>query len=309
MAKKVLLTGATGFIGRRLLTRLLEKGHQVRAVSRRPPAALDLPAHPNLELYQGDALDASALPEMLEGMDAAFYLIHSMEGGVGNEDLFVERDRQAALNFSRAAKQANLSQVIYLSGLEPKEEVSKHLRSRNDVEIYLGEHGVPVTVLRAGFIIGPGSAGFSMLQGIVGQMRTMMISRELHHKTQPAFVEDVVEALATCLEHPEVTAGETFELGSKEVVEYFDIVRDFCACAGREVNFIEVPWVPQKIAATYIASVSGLPFALVAALAEGLNIDLFVENERLYELFPHIHRTSPAEAMRFAFREITAAAE
>ena len=102
MAKKVLLTGATGFIGRRLLTRLLEKGHQVRAVSRRPPAALDLPAHPNLELYQGDALDASALPEMLEGMDAAFYLIHSMEGGVGNEDLFVERDRQAALNFSRA---------------------------------------------------------------------------------------------------------------------------------------------------------------------------------------------------------------
>jgi len=309
MSKRVLLTGATGFIGRRLLTRLLEHGHKVRAVSRRPPSALDLPNHPNIELYQGDALDAGALPAMLEGMDAAFYLIHSMEGGVGNEEAFVEQDRKAALNFSRAAAEANLKQIIYLSGLEPKEEVSKHLRSRNDVEVYLGEHGVPVTVLRAGFIIGPGSAGFSMLQGIVGQMRTMMISRELHHETQPAFVDDVVEALATCLEHPDKTAGQVFEVGSREVVEYFDIVRDFCACAGREVNFIEVPWVPQKIAATYISSVSGLPFALVAALAEGLNIDLYVENEKLYDLFPHIPRTSPAEAMRTAFRELAGAAE
>lgn len=301
--RKVLLTGATGFIGRRLLERLLEAGHQVRAVSRRAPEKLDLPAHPNLELMRGDALQASDLDRMLEGMDAAYYLIHSMEGDVGEEDLFIDRDRQAALNFSSAARVAGLDQIIYLSGLEPDEEISRHLRSRNDVERYLATDGVPVTVLRAGFIIGPESAGFQMLRGIVSNMDTMMISSELKHRTQPAFVHDVIEALAKSLEYPEKTRGECFEVGSKEVVSYFDIIRHFCQEAGREVRFLEVPWVPHKIVATYIAASSGLPYALITALAQGLNIDLLITNEALYERFPEIERTPPRVAMKRAWDE------
>lgn len=306
MGRDVLLTGATGFIGRRVLPRLLEAGHRVRAVSRRPPHRVNLPAHPNLEVVQGDALSERDLPAILEGMEAAFYLIHSMEGGVGDEERFVERDRQAALNFSRAAREAGLDQIIYLSGLEPTEEISKHLRSRNDVERYLGQHGVPVTVLRAGFIIGPESAGFQMLNGIVGNMRSIMISSDLHHRTQPAFVGDIVEALARCLEHPARTRGQLYEVGSREVVEYFDIIRDFCACAGKEVEFLEVPWVPTRVAATYISAVSGLPYALIAALADGLRVDLYVTNEALYEAFPDLPRTPPAEAMRRAWQEVRA---
>lgn len=301
--RKIVLTGVTGFIGQRVLPRLLDAGHTVRAVTRRDPKRLKLPAHPRLEVVQGDALSARDLPRIVSGMDAALYLIHSMEGGVGDEVRFIERDRDAAHNFSAASRVAGLSQIVYLSGLEPDEEVSKHLRSRNDVEKYLARDGVPVTVIRAGFIIGPESAGFQMLRGIVSQMRTMMISAELHHKTQPAFVDDVVEALVRCVEHPELTRGMCFEVGSRERVEYFDIIRDFCACMGREVSFLEVPWVPRAAAAAYIAASSGLPYALIAALAEGLNVDLFVTNERLYELFPDLPRTAPAEAMRRAWRE------
>ena len=303
---KVLLTGVTGFIGQKLLPRLLEAGHKVRAVSRRARAQLNLPEHPNLEVFQGDALKEEDLEAMLDGVSAAFYLIHSMEGGVTEANAFIERDKQAALNFSKAAARAKLSQIIYVSGLKPEQEVSAHLRSRNDVEAYLGEHGVPVTVLRAGFIIGAGSAGFSMLRGLTNNMTTMMIPTQMHHRTQPAYAEDVVEALATCLEHPEKARGKVFEVGSREIVEYFDIIQDFCACAGHAMTFLEVPWVPQKIAATYISMVSDLPYALVSALSEGLNIDLLVTDTSLYELFPHIPRTTPAEAMRRAFSSFDA---
>ncbi len=296
-----LLTGATGFIGRRLLARLLERGHRVRAVSRRPAHKLDLPDHPNLELYRGDALDPKDLDGMFEGCDAAFYLIHSMEGGVADVDAFVERDREAALNFSKAAAEAGIEQIIYVSGLEPEEEVSAHLRSRNDVELYLGEYDVPVTVLRAGFIIGPESAGFQMLDGITGQMSLMMISEDLHHETQPAYVADVVEALALCAEHPEKVRGEVFEIGSEEVVEYFDIIRAFCRYGNRNIEFIEVPWVPDWLASAYISTVSGLSYTLVAALAKGLRIDLYVTDTRLYEHFPELGRTPPGEAMKQAW--------
>lgn len=302
--RSVLLTGATGFIGQRVLTRLLDGGHKVRAVSRRPAHKLNLPEHDNLEIVQGDALNVQDLDAMLEGIEVAYYLIHSMEGGVGDEDAFIERDKRAALNFSSAARHAGVKQIIYLSGIEPCEEISKHLRSRNDVERYLATDGVPVTVLRAGFIIGPESAGFKMLSGIVSNMSTMMISSELKHRTQPAFVHDVIDALVLCLEHPEETAGKCFEVGSTEVVSYFDIIKEFCRGAGREIKFVEVPWIPHKVAATYISVSSGLPYALITALAEGLNIDLLIENTQLYELFPQLERTPLKNAMQDAWREV-----
>ena len=160
-----------------------------------------------------------------------------------------------------------------------------------------------MTVLRAGFIIGPESAGFQMLRGITGQMTKMMITRDLHHSTQPAFVDDVVEALALLADHSDRVRGEVFEIGSEEVVEYFDIIRLFCEFGGREMTFLEVPWVPEWLAFAYISTVSELPYALVAALAKGLRIDLFVTNMALYEAFPSLKRTSPREAMELAWKE------
>ena len=307
-ASTVLLTGATGFLGRRLLPRLLARGHTVRAVSRRPAHALSLPEHERLQTCRADVLDAASLRACLEGVDAAIYLVHSMEGGVEQAGEFIERDRRAALNFAEAAQDAGVSRILYVSGLKPTEYVSDHLSSRNDVEGYLGEYGVPVTVIRAGFIIGAGSAGFEMMKGITGKMgNTMTLSSDFRHRTQPAFAGDVVEALVACVDHPAQTRGQVFEVGSHEVVEYIDIVRAFCACAGKEVDFLEVPWVPHDVAAAYVASSSGLSYALIRALIEGLHVDLFVTNERLYQLFPELPRTSPHAAMQRAFEEDEAA--
>lgn len=303
--QRVLLTGATGFIGRRLLASLMGMAQvQVRAVSRRPPQATGLVASSALEVVQGDALEVSALPALLEGIDVAYYLIHSMEGGIGQEDTFVEKDREAALAFGQAAKDAGVKRIIYLSGLEPEVFVSKHLQSRNDVEGYLARAGVPVTTLRAGFIIGPGSAGFLMLQGLVGQLTTMMINPDLHHRTQPSYVDDVVDALALCLSHPEQTRGRTFDLGAREVVTYFELVQAFCDYKGRRVHFVQVPWVPVSFASVYVAAVSHLPYALVVSLAEGLKADVLIQDDRLYTLFPQLARTPMREAMRRSFMQL-----
>ena len=306
-SKRVLLTGATGFIGSRLLAKLLEHPEdfgEIRALSRQEPSQLELPASPGVVAVQGDIVKGEGLEEALAGVDVAYYLIHSMEGGLGEEKDFVERDKQGALNFSAAAAKAGVKQIVYVSGIKPKEFVSDHLKSRNDVEAYLGHDGVPVTVLRAGFIVGPESAGFKMMRGLTADMKTMVMPEYMHHRTQPAYVGDVVQALLeVAKDEGGVGVGKVYEVGSKEVVSYLDIVQSFCTCGGREVNFLEVPWVPQNIASLYISKVSGLSYALVSALAEGLKVDLFVENEQLYTDFPDLPRTPPHRAMYLAWQE------
>lgn len=301
---KILLTGATGFIGGRLLDALVTDGHEVRAVSRRAPEDTGLLGREGVEVAQGDVTDADALPDLLAGCELAFYMVHSMEGGPGEEDGFVERDREAARAFGRAARRAGVSRIIYLSGLEPDHFVSKHLASRNEVERELARSGVPVTVLRAGFIIGSGSAGFQMLEGIVGRMSRMLIPPDMHHVTQPTYVDDVLAALRWCVDHPEQTAGRTFDLGAEEPVSYFDLIREFCLSRDRDVVFEQVPWVPNAAAATYISAVSGLPYALVHALSEGLKVDLYAENDALYDLAPELPRTPALDAMRMACEEV-----
>lgn len=302
--ERVLLTGATGFLGGRLLAKLMERGARVRAVSRRTRAEAGLGYGDALEFVRGDVREPGDLERMMEGVDVAYYMVHSMEGGVGEEDAFVERDREAAMAFGRAAAAAGVGRIIYVSGLQPDEPVSKHLSSRNDVERYLGYMDVPVTTLRAGFIIGPGSAGFQMLKGLVGQLTLMLIPPRVYHETQPAFAEDVVDALLYCLEHPEVTRGQTFDVGSVETVRYVDLVREYCLCDGREMRFVDVPWVPVELSAVYVSAVSQVPYALIVALSAGLCTNLYVKNERLYELAPELGRTPPLEAMRLAYAEL-----
>ena len=305
--RPVVLTGATGFIGRRLLGRLLERGHHVRAVSRRAPSATGLEPHPNLEIVQADVLDASDLPQVLEGARAAFYFVHSMEGGIGDDvNAFVEKDRLAANNFGRAARDAGVEQILYLSGLKPQEEVSAHLSSRYEVELCLANWDVPVTVLRAGFIIGPQSAGFRMLQGVISRLSTMMINPDMHHQTQPVFVDDVIDALLLSLEHPSEVESQTFDLGSRETASYFDMIRSFCKHQNVEVNFVEVPWVPQTLASVYLSAVSDLPYALISSLSKGLSADLYAENEAIYDIFPQLPRTSPDDALRLSIDEARA---
>lgn len=302
----IVLTGATGFIGRRLLDALLAGGHHVRAISRRKPEQTGLPRHPNLEIMQADVLNADDLQRVLSKARAAYYLVHSMEGGVGDEHDFVEKDRQAATRFGKIAKKQGLSHILYLSGLEPDVQVSEHLSSRLEVERCLQKSGVPVTVLRAGFIIGPQSAGFRMLQGLTNHLSTLLINPDMHHNTQPAYVDDIINALVLCLEHPERTQHQTFDVGSSETTTYFEMIRTFCEQKGVNIKFVDVPWVPTDLASAFIASVSHLPYALIVSLSKGLSVDLLANNERIYELFPQLQRTSPNEAFARSLEELAA---
>ena len=297
---KVLVTGATGFIGRRLVDALLDDGEEVRAMSRRPAAQTGLPRDLRLELIQGDVQDPASLTRARHGVDALYYLVHSMEGGVGEEEAFIELDRLGARHMARAAADAGVSQIIYLSALEPPEDISAHLRSRLEVEAELRATGVPVTVLRAGFIIGPESAGFRMLRGIAGRLKVIMLHPDMHHRTQPAFIDDVITALVATRQLAPTTLNQTYDLGSREIVEYADMIRDFCRLSGRHVRFEEVPWVPRRMASIYIAAISDLPYGLVLSLSHGLATDLFVEHTALYDLCPKLQRTHPTEAMRRA---------
>lgn len=295
----ILLTGATGFIGHHLLPLLLDAGHRVRATSRRPAHQLDIPAHDNLECVQLDLLDGRSLDGIFAGIDTAFYLIHSMGGGIGREKEFVERDKQAARNFAGRAARAGVSQIVYLSGLKPPGQASAHLESRREVERILSEGDVPLTVLRAGFIIGDGSAGCTMLDALTRTMDTLMVVPEFHNRTQPAYVDDVVAAMMCCMEHRDQTCGRTFEVGSREQVTYLELIQLYADCAGRHLEFIDVPWMPRSLGAVWLSAISDLPYGLIQALSEGLVTDLPVEDESLYEIC-ELPRTSPEEAMRLA---------
>lgn len=305
-ARPIVLTGATGFIGRRLLDALLSAGHHVRAVSRRKPAQTGLPKHERLEIVQADMLDKSQVESVLHGARAAYYLVHSMEGGIDGAQDFVKKDRQAALAFGRAAKRHGVEHILYLSGLKPDVDVSAHLSSRLEVERCLERSGVPLTVLRAGFIIGPQSAGFRMLQGLTNHLSTLLINPDMHHMTQPAYVDDIIDALVLCMEHPEQSQGKTFDVGSVETTSYFEMIRTFCAHKGVKVKFVDVPWVPTDLASAFIASVSHLPYALIVSLSKGLSVDLLAKNEQIYELFPQLNRTPPSEALKLSVQEARA---
>lgn len=299
MSETILLTGATGFIGRHLLPKLLDEGHTVRAVSRRPADKLGLAPHERLEAVRADLLDAASLEAAFEGVDAAFYLVHSMEGGVGQEDDFVARDKRAAQNFARAAERAGVEQIIYLSGLKPPGQASAHLASRREVERILSQCEVPLTVLRAGFIIGDGSAGCVMLDALTRTMDTLMVVPDFHNVTQPAFVDDVIEALWCCLSHRDETAGQTFDVGSETPVTYRHLIATHAANAGRRLELVDVPWAPKWLGAAWISAISELPYSLIRALSDGLKTDLCVEDERLYDIC-QIPRTPPDEAIRRA---------
>ncbi len=268
MPETILLTGATGFIGHHLQPRLLAEGHHVRAVSRQPRAA-DFPPHERLDFVKADLLDPAGLQDAFVGVDAAFYLVHSMEGGVGQDRDFVERDKRAARNFARCAEAAGVRQTIYLSGLKPPGEGSAHLKSRREVERILAESDVALTVLRAGFIIGDGSAGCVMLDALTKTMDTLLVVPEFHNATQPAFVDDVVEALVCCLSHRDDTAEETFEVGSTERVSYRDLIAMYADYSGRDLELLEVPWAPRSIGAAWIAAISELPYSLIRASERG----------------------------------------
>ena len=284
--RPILVTGATGYIGSRLIPRLLQAGYRVRALARNPAKLSGRPwaEAPEVEIVTADVFDLDSLHAATSGCRAAYYLVHSMSPDSGD---FSAADRLAAENMAAAAAAAGLERIIYLGGLgELSDNLSKHLGSRAEVAQILAAGPVPVTVLRAAMIIGSGSASFEILRYLVDRLPIMVTPRWVDTPCQPIGVRNVLYYLVGCLAVPE-TIGETFDIGAPEVLTYRRLMAIYAEEAGLAPRrifpiLLLTPWLSSY----WIHLVTPLPAALARPLAEGLRNPVICHDTRLRELIP-----------------------
>ena len=272
---RVAVLGATGTIGRALLP-LLAKEHDVVAVSRRPHR------QPNgVRWAQADASDAASVQKVFEGIDVAYYLVHSL----GSSD-FAERDRQAASVVARVAEGAGLRQLVYLGGLgDQSPELSPHLRSRAETARVLASGSVPVTTLRAAMVIGAGSAAFETIVALVDRLPGMICPRWVSTPTQPIALADVTAYLAAAAGHEQML-GESFDAGGPDVMTYRDMIERIAVIRGKRPLIVEVPALTPRLSSYWLNLVTPVRASVARPLIEGLRNATVVEDDRLLRLLP-----------------------
>jgi uncharacterized protein YbjT (DUF2867 family) len=274
---RVLVTGATGFVGRRLVPALVARGHDVVALVR-DATGYDAPA--GVEAVEGDLLEPGSFGAALEGVEAAYYLVHSMSAGAG----FEERDERAAGNFAAAAGAAGVERVVYLGGLgADRDDLSPHLRSRRAVERVLAGGDYALTTLRAGVVVGAGSASFEVIRQLAAKLPVMLTPRWVRTLCQPIAVEDVVAYLVGVLDVPE-TAGETYEVGGPDVLTYEDALRRTGRQLGRTPLIVPLPVLSPELSARWIDLMTDVPPAVARPLVAGLRNPVVVEDHRIESL-------------------------
>jgi len=284
--KPIFVAGATGYIGARLVPRLLEAGYRVRALARAPEKLSTRPwaQHPNLDIVKGDVLDRASLQKALCQCRAAYYLVHSMNPDVSD---FAATDRQAAQNMAEAAAAEHLEQIIYLGGLGDEEgQLSHHLQSRTEVGTILRQGSVPVTTLRAAMIIGSGSASFEILRYLVDRLPVMVTPRWVDTPCQPIGVRNVLHYLIGCIQEAE-TIGQTFDIGQTEVTNYRQLMEIYAEEAGLPRRWIiPVPVLTPRLSSYWIHLVTPVPASIARPLAEGLSNPVICHENRIVDLLP-----------------------
>ena len=273
-----LVTGATGFVGSRLVPALSEAGHDV-SVLVRDATSYDAPA--GVTVFEGDLLEPASLEDALENADTVYYLVHSMGSGAG----FEYRDRQAARGFERAATGAGLERVIYLSGLgDDRDGLSEHLQSRREVETLLAAGTYDLTVLRAAVIVGDGSASFRMIRQLATRLPVMVTPRWVHTECQPIAVADVIAYLVGVLEAPE-TAGETYEIGGPEVLTYREMLEETARkLGGRDPVVLPVPFLTPRLSAYWVDLVTDVPASVAHPLIDGMGNRVVVTDPAIWDV-------------------------
>jgi uncharacterized protein YbjT (DUF2867 family) len=270
---RVLVTGATGFVGGELIPALIAADHDVVALVR------DREDYDGNEVtvHEGDLLDPDSLVGAFADVDVAYYLVHSMRSG----DDFADRDKRAARNFVAAADSAGVDRVVYLGGLgEEGENLSEHLRSRRAVEGILRTGDFALTTLRAAIIVGAGSASFEMIRQLVGRLPVMITPRWVNTPCQPIAVSDVVGFLTGVLSRPE-TAGETYEIGGPGVLTYREMLERTAEAMGKRLWVIPIPVLTPRLSAYWVDLVADVPREVARPLIEGLRNPVVVEDDRL----------------------------
>jgi len=269
----VLIAGATGYVGGELLKRLLDAGYTVRCLARRPEA-LRAKALPGLEVVEGDVLNSASVRAAMTGVGSAYYLVHSM----GSTQSFEEQDRTGAQNFANAAREAGVRRIIYLGGLgHSTDQLSAHLRSRQEVGEILRSAGVPVIEFRASVVIGSGSLSFEMIRALVERLPVMIAPRWVSVDAQPIAIADMLAYLLAALDYP-VASSNIFEIGGSDRVSYGGLMREYARQRGLRRLVISVPFLTPRLSSLWLGLVTPLYVRVGRKLIDSIRHSTVVED-------------------------------
>lgn len=298
----ILVTGATGYVGGRLVPRLLESGFSVRCLVRDPARLQGRPWVEQVEVVSGDVLQPDTLAAAMRGVDTAYYMIHSMK----NSADFHRRDLAAARNFGRAAKGAGVQRLIYLGGLDdPNTALSEHLSSRQQTGQVLRESGIPVTEFQAAAIIGSGSLSFEMVRYLTERVPVMICPRWVYTRTQPIAIRDVLSYLVAALDVPQ-SANRVIEIGGADVMTYGDMMLGYARARGLRRRLVPVPVLTPRLSSYWVHWVTPIPSEIAKPLIQGLRNELIVREDSARQLFPHIRPLDYQTAVQRALARLDA---
>ena len=297
--KKILLTGATGYIGKRLLPILVEEGYHViccvRDVNRFSPP---LPLRDAITVIKVDLLDPTSLEQIPQDIDGAYYLVHSMS----SSDDYQKLELECAVNFRTALEKTEVKHVIYLSGIVNEENLSKHLSSRKDVEIELSKASYHFTALRAGIIIGSGSASFEIIRDIVEKLPIMITPKWLDTRCQPIGITDVLAFLSKTLFH-EKTYNQNFDIGGSDILTYKNMLLEFGRKRNLKRRIYTIPVMTPKLSSYWLYFVTSTSYKLATALVHSMKVEVVCRDNKLSEIL-NIQPLSYREALDKAFVKI-----
>jgi uncharacterized protein YbjT (DUF2867 family) len=304
---RVLVTGATGFIGSRIIKRLLADGeYNVRCMTRNPENVYELfnLSGDIIEVVKVDASNYLELVEALKGVDVAFYLIHSMEGSSKKWKEFSKRDRIAAENFAKAASQTNTKRIIYLSGLidVDRNDLSEHMQSRKEVGDILRTSKAEVTIFRAAVILGQGGGSFQMLQYLVERLPIMICPKWVLTKSQPISVDDVVTYLIKSIEIKD-TANQDFDIGGPEILSYIDMMKRYSNILKKSLKIVIIPFLTPRLSSYWVDLITPVKASLARPLIDSLKHEAIVHDDKIQSLIP-IRLKNFEESIRTAMKEV-----